>query len=132
MYYFTSEIGITSLQGTKLLAPMCPLIGGSTVYIHLTWLSSSPPADPTILPRVQVDKGAIRFLLSGANVMCPGLTSPGARMDVSLPQDTVVVSSYITAHAVLLIICTHLLPDKRHGKYLVKKKIFFATFMHNK
>ena len=51
--------------------------------------------DPTILPRVQVDKGAIRFILSGANIMCPGLTSPGARMDVSLPQDTVVVSSYI-------------------------------------
>ena len=48
--------------------------------------------DPTILPRVQVDKGAIRFILSGANIMCPGLTSPGARMDVSLPQDTVVVS----------------------------------------
>jgi PUA domain protein len=45
---------------------------------------------PTILPRVQVDKGAIRFILSGANIMCPGLTSPGARMDVSLPQDTVV------------------------------------------
>ena len=48
--------------------------------------------DPTILPRVQVDKGAIKFILSGANIMCPGLTSPGARMDVSLPEDTVVVS----------------------------------------
>ena len=46
-----------------------------------------------ILPRLQVDKGAIKFILSGANIMCPGLTSPGARMDVSLPQDTVVVSS---------------------------------------
>ena len=32
MYYFTSEIGTTSLQGTKLLAPKCPLFGGSTVY----------------------------------------------------------------------------------------------------
>ena len=31
MYYFTSEIGTTSLQGTKLLAPKCPLFGGSTV-----------------------------------------------------------------------------------------------------
>ena len=28
----------------------------------------------------QVDKGAIRFILSGANIMCPGLTSPGANM----------------------------------------------------
>jgi PUA domain protein len=29
---------------------------------------------------MQVDKGAIRFVLSGANIMCPGLTSPGAKM----------------------------------------------------
>lgn len=29
---------------------------------------------------LQVDKGAIRFILSGANIMCPGLTSPGACM----------------------------------------------------
>ena len=33
VYYFTSEIGITSLQGTKPLAPKCPLFGGFTVYI---------------------------------------------------------------------------------------------------
>lgn len=33
---------------------------------------------PFILPMEQVDKGAIRFVLSGANIMCPGLTSPGA------------------------------------------------------
>ncbi|KAK6168471.1 hypothetical protein SNE40_020995 [Patella caerulea] len=35
---------------------------------------------PFILPHMQVDKGAIRFVLSGANIMCPGLTSPGAKM----------------------------------------------------
>lgn len=35
---------------------------------------------PFFLPMEQVDKGAIRFVLSGANIMCPGLTSPGARM----------------------------------------------------
>ena len=29
-----SEIGTTSLQGTKLLAPKCPLFGGSTVLIQ--------------------------------------------------------------------------------------------------
>lgn len=33
--------------------------------------------DPTLLPKVQVDRGAIRFLLSGANMMCPGMTSKG-------------------------------------------------------
>nr|CAD7445042.1 unnamed protein product [Timema bartmani] len=46
---------------------------------------------PFILPWEQVDKGAIRFVLSGANIMCPGLTSPGAKM-TSVPKGTVVVS----------------------------------------
>ncbi|XP_011206284.1 malignant T-cell-amplified sequence 1 homolog [Bactrocera dorsalis] len=35
---------------------------------------------PYFVTMQQVDKGAIRFVLSGANVMCPGLTSPGALM----------------------------------------------------
>jgi PUA domain protein len=33
---------------------------------------------------VTVDKGAIPFLLGGANIMCPGLTNPGS----SMPEDT--------------------------------------------
>jgi predicted RNA-binding protein (TIGR00451 family) len=37
-----------------------------------------------------VDKGAIRFVLSGANIMCPGLTSPGARM-TPCPKGAIVV-----------------------------------------
>ena len=52
-------------------------------------------ADPNLLPRLQVDKGAIKFILSGANIMAPGLTSPGARMDIDLPADTVVVSNFL-------------------------------------
>ncbi|CAN8012971.1 malignant T-cell-amplified sequence 1 [Ixodes scapularis] len=44
---------------------------------------------PFICPWQQVDKGAIRFVLSGANIMCPGLTSPGARMS-NVPKGTVV------------------------------------------
>jgi PUA domain protein len=32
---------------------------------------------PTLITRMQVDKGAIRFVLAGANIMCPGFTSPG-------------------------------------------------------
>lgn len=39
----------------------------------------------------QVDKGAIRFVLSGANIMCPGLTSKGAKM-MTVNKGTVVVS----------------------------------------
>lgn len=50
------------------------------------------PPDPYILPWQQVDKGAIRFVLSGANIMCPGLTSPGAKM-TPCPKGSVVVSS---------------------------------------
>ncbi|CAG8746594.1 3166_t:CDS:2, partial [Funneliformis caledonium] len=45
---------------------------------------------PDAFPKLQVDKGAIKFILSGANIMCPGLTSKGARMDEDLPANTVV------------------------------------------
>ncbi|GAA5993543.1 hypothetical protein JCM10908_000641 [Rhodotorula pacifica] len=31
---------------------------------------------PDMLPRVGVDRGAIKFVLAGANIMCPGMTSP--------------------------------------------------------
>ncbi|XP_047003369.1 malignant T-cell-amplified sequence 1 homolog [Schistocerca americana] len=44
---------------------------------------------PFLLPWEQVDKGAIRFVLSGANIMCPGLTSPGAKM-TPVPKGTIV------------------------------------------
>lgn len=39
---------------------------------------------------MQVDKGAITFVLSGANIMCPGLTSKGAIMTPDLSANTVV------------------------------------------
>jgi PUA domain protein len=52
-----------------------------------------PFSDPFFLPWEQVDKGAIRFVLSGANIMCPGLTSPGAKM-TPVPKGTVVVSFF--------------------------------------
>lgn len=35
---------------------------------------------PDMMPKLRADKGAIKFVLSGANIMCPGLTSPGATM----------------------------------------------------
>ncbi|KAK1443615.1 MCT-1/Tma20 like protein [Babesia gibsoni] len=37
--------------------------------------------DPNMLPTMQVDKGALKFILRGSNVMCPGLTSEGGAMD---------------------------------------------------
>lgn len=49
------------------------------------------PIDPFLLPAVRVDRGAIRFLLSGAHMMCPGFTSAGGQLpssEDSLPRNT--------------------------------------------
>ncbi|CAD7939534.1 unnamed protein product [Amoebophrya sp. A25] len=39
---------------------------------------------PSMMPKFQVDTGAIKFVLKGADIMCPGLTHPtgGAMEDV--------------------------------------------------
>ncbi|PVI05943.1 translation machinery-associated protein 20 [Periconia macrospinosa] len=46
---------------------------------HLTLVHQYPHA----FHRLRIDRGAIRFVLSGATLMAPGLTSPGGR----LPKD---------------------------------------------
>lgn len=47
--------------------------------------SSSP--DPLMMPRIQVDKGAIKFILGGANVMTPGvINTKGGAVLVDLPE----------------------------------------------
>ncbi|ORY89147.1 PUA-like domain-containing protein [Leucosporidium creatinivorum] len=46
---------------------------------------------PALLPRVGVDRGAIKFVLAGANIMCPGLTSPTAYLpptSANIPSGT--------------------------------------------
>lgn len=48
-------------------------------------------ADPDIMKKLQVDRGAIRFVLAGANIMCPGLTSPGGYLDEEVGAETPVV-----------------------------------------
>jgi len=48
---------------------------------------------PSIVPALRVDRGAIRFLLSGAHMMCPGFTSKGGGLpptEEALPVGTVV------------------------------------------
>ena len=46
---------------------------------------------PEAFPKVQIDRGAIKFVLSGANIMCPGLTSAGAKLpDEDWPVDKIV------------------------------------------
>ncbi|KAL4077355.1 hypothetical protein V8B97DRAFT_2021875 [Scleroderma yunnanense] len=46
---------------------------------------------PFVLPKVGIDRGAIRFLLAGAPMMCPGLTSAGGYLpppENALPAGT--------------------------------------------
>lgn len=45
---------------------------------------------PFILPRHQVDIGACKYVVSGANVMCPGLTSNGGFITPDIPADQIV------------------------------------------
>lgn len=45
---------------------------------------------PDIAPTVQVDRGAIKFVLSGANIMCPGLTSPGGKISDEIGSEQIV------------------------------------------
>ena len=41
---------------------------------------------PRMMPAVRVDRGAIKFVLKGADIMCPGLTSAGADVSVELGE----------------------------------------------
>ena len=61
-----------------------------TVAITFLFLSFLT-LDPFMLPHQQVDNGAIKFILSGANIMCPGLTSPGAKLN-PIEANAIVVS----------------------------------------
>jgi len=45
---------------------------------------------PNMLPSQTCDKGAIKFILSGSNVMCPGLTHEKAILNTDLPKGTIV------------------------------------------
>jgi malignant T-cell-amplified sequence len=62
------------------------------------------PTDPFLLPAVRVDRGAIRFLLSGAHMMCPGFTSAGGQLpplEEALPENTpVAIHAEGKVHAV--------------------------------
>ncbi|KAI3403152.2 TMA20 [Candida oxycetoniae] len=49
---------------------------------------------PELFPRVQVDRGAIKFILGGANIMCPGLTSKGAQLPEEDWEEGTIVTVY--------------------------------------
>jgi len=54
------------------------------------------------LPPQQVDKGAIKFVLSGANIMCPGLTSPGGKMTQCDKNTVVAIMAEGKQHALAI------------------------------
>lgn len=48
--------------------------------------------DPNMMPTMRVDKGAISFVMNGANIMCQGFTSKGGRIETPLEAGAPVVS----------------------------------------
>jgi PUA domain protein len=56
------------------------------------WLPTLPTVKkfPALMPKMQVDKGATDFLLRGANIMAPGLTSPGGVVLPGVEKDRAV------------------------------------------
>ena len=55
-----------------------------------------------MLHHMQVDKGAIKFVLNGSHIMCPGLTSPGARMTNVGSNQVVAVMAEGKQHAIAI------------------------------
>ena len=45
-----------------------------------------------MMPTMRVDKGAISFVMNGANIMCQGFTSKGGRIETPLEAGSAVVS----------------------------------------
>eukprot|EP00729_Bicosta_minor_P005720 gene5720-11215_t len=71
-------------------------------YPHLKLLHKYP----NLLSVQKVDKGAIRFVLSGANIMCPGLTSPGGKLTEAAERTPVGIFCEGKEHAVCVGITT--------------------------
>ena len=61
-----------------------------------------------MLPIQIVDKGAIKFILSGAHIMCPGLTSPGAFLDMECEEGAAVQVKKFQASSRLKVIRDHI------------------------
>ncbi|AFZ80697.1 cell cycle regulator protein, putative [Theileria equi strain WA] len=54
---------------------------------------------PPLLPKMQIDSGAIKFILRGSNIMCPGLTSPDGYMDEVEANTVVQITANGRVHA---------------------------------
>ena len=64
---------------------------------------------PEMMKKLRVDKGALKFVMSGANIMCPGLTSPGATIHdevmtlLSIEYNLLWATSRLNTHAWLIV-----------------------------
>ena len=55
---------------------------------------------PFMMKKMQCDKGAIKHIFSGSNVMAPGLTSEGGNMDMSCEEgEAVAITAEGKEHA---------------------------------
>merc|ERR1712217_22352 len=68
---------------------------------------------PSMMPKMQVDKGAIKFVLRGASVMCPGLTSKGGNMEDVEEGAPVQITAEGTEHACAVGVATMSTADIR-------------------
>eukprot|EP00928_Gymnodinium_smaydae_P074685 TRINITY_DN57710_c0_g1_i1.p1 TRINITY_DN57710_c0_g1~~TRINITY_DN57710_c0_g1_i1.p1 ORF type:complete len:270 (-),score=76.76 TRINITY_DN57710_c0_g1_i1:50-811(-) len=81
---------------------------------------------PSMMPIVRVDKGAIKFVLRGAAIMCPGLTSPGGRMEDCEEGACVQVTAEGTEHACAVGVLTMSTDDiKKVNKGVCIENIHF-------
>uniref|UniRef100_A0A0E0JHQ8 Eukaryotic translation initiation factor 2D-like PUA RNA-binding domain-containing protein n=1 Tax=Oryza punctata TaxID=4537 RepID=A0A0E0JHQ8_ORYPU len=55
------------------------------------------------MKKFQVDRDAIKLVLSGANIMCPRLASPGGALDVEVEKETPVAIMAEGKHYALTI-----------------------------
>ena len=73
---------------------------------------------PDLLPRFQVDEGAIKFVLNGADIMCQGLTSNGGKMDDADKGTIVGIYAENKVHACavgITLMDTQTIRDKNKG-----------------
>ena len=75
-------------------------------HSHACQVLPAVSSDPDILPKYRVDRGAIRFVLSGANIMSPGLTSAGGNMDDVAEGTVVAIMAQDKEHALAIGVTT--------------------------
>lgn len=85
------------------------------VYIRI-FIRNLLLKDPDMLTKVQVDTGATKYILGGADVMCPGLTSAGGNLPDGLLQGRPVVHVDILLAICLLLLFTYLKAIMAQGK----------------